>query len=145
MYMGKKSELKWNMSNLKNAHIRYARAVEKYEAIAERKMTIEDPVLDLTTPLSYGLYINGRLHKNPMRVERIAKSLLLDLKDANYAMSCACVFGNGSTRLCSPIAPILCCSNARIEYCRKKRTDGQMELLWQAVAASAMGAKALAH
>ena len=92
MYMGKKSELKWNMSNLKNAHIRYARAVEKYEAIAERKMTIEDPVLDLTTPLSYGLYINGRLHKNPMRVERIAKSLLLDLKDANYAMSCACVF-----------------------------------------------------
>lgn len=92
MYMGKKSELKWSMSKLKNAHIRYARAVEKYEAIAEQKMTIEDPVLDLTTPLSYGLYINGRLHKNPMRVERIAKSLLLDLKDANHAMSCACVF-----------------------------------------------------
>ena len=125
MYTGKKSELKWNMSNLKNAHIRYARAVEKYEAIAERKMTIEDPVLDLTTPLSYGLYINGRLHKNPMRVERIAKSLLLDLKDANYAMSCACVFWEWVNKIV-----FTSCADTVLQQCKDRilsKGKGQMD------------------
>ena len=77
--------------------------------------------------LDYGLYINGRLHKNPMRVERIAKSLLLDLKDANYAMSCACVFWEWVNRIV-----FTHCTDTVLQQCKdrilskeKKRwTDG---------------------
>lgn len=92
VYNEKKKEMKLKMANLKNAHIRYIRGVEKYEVISNQKMVIEDPQLDLTTPLSYGLYIHGRLQKNPKRIERITKCILLDLNDANYALSCSYVF-----------------------------------------------------
>ena len=115
VYNEKKNELKFKMCHLKNAHVRYVRAIEKYEVIANQKMTIEDKNLDLTTPLSYGLYIHGRLQKNPKRIERIVKSILLDLNDANYALSCSYVFWKWSNKII-----FTNCTDSIIQQCKDR-------------------------
>ena len=57
----------------------------------------------------------GDYKKNPKRIERIIKSILLDLNDANYALSCSYVFWKWSNKII-----FTNCTDSIIQQCKDR-------------------------
>ena len=93
-------QLRDTMCAARNAYVRLGRALgtfEKYNAT----VVSADPHLKLESPLALALFLYGRHHRSPRRVDSAIDGLVRNCKDGNRAMALSMGFWDWCSRVAS--------------------------------------------